>query len=119
MGNSTFTASLSGNKMLLVDARSAGAKIYFEKGGFLYSAKLIVADGDFEANGNLSIVLPGVTKVEGFSIVEDRNGTFAQIVPASITYGTTAGDVKTTVVVAANGSATAMHVLLFGRVDGL
>ena len=120
MGDSTMTvtpsgATTSGTRMILADIRNAG-KAFFEKDVFIYSARLTVADSDFAANGNLSLVLQGVTEVEGFSIVEDRNGTFANIVPSSITYTTTAGAVKATIVIAANASATAMHLFFICKV---
>lgn len=119
MGNSSFSVSpsggitpdsgSSGTEMLLVDVRNAGRPFY-ERNVFIYSARLTVAAGDFAANGNLTLVLEGVTNVQGFNLVEDRNGTFVNIVPSSITYGTTAGDVKATIVIAINSSATALHI---------
>lgn len=120
MGNSSFsvspsgsitphTAGASGTEVLLVDVRNAGRPFY-ERNVFVYSARLVAASGDFEANGNLTLVLEGVTNVQGFNLVEDRNGTFANIVPSSITYGTTAGDVKATIVIAINSSGTALHI---------
>lgn len=125
MGNSTFKVSpsggitphsgSSGTGVLLADIRNAGEPFY-EKDVFIYSARLTVADGDFEANGNLTLTLEGVTEVEGFNLVEDRNGTFANIVPSSITYTTTAGDVKVAIVIAINSSATALHIHAICRV---
>jgi len=114
MGNSLISvtpsgASTSGTQMILVDVRNAGRPFY-EKNVFVYSARLTVANSDFEANGNLTLTLEGVTDVEGFNLVEDRNGTFANIVPTSITYTTTAGDVKAVFVIAINASATALHI---------
>lgn len=108
MGNSTFTASLSGNSALLMNGRNA-YQPFLEKDVFIFSDRLVVADGDIDANGNLSLVLPGVTEVEGFNFIEDRDGTFAAIVPTSITYTTTAGAVSTTIVLAINASTTALH----------
>ena len=115
MANSTYTAALAGSKSLLINGRNA-YQPYLEKDVFIYSEKLIVADSELEADGNLSLVLPGVTEVEGFSFVEDRAGTFAQIVPSSITYTTTAGAVSTTIVLAINASTTALHLFIVAKV---
>lgn len=114
MGNSTFTVTPQGStdtgkRMLLVDVRNAGRPFY-EQNVFVYSARLTVANADIEANGNLTLTLEGVTEVHGFNLVEDRNGTFANIVPASIAYTTTAGDVKAVLTIAINSAATALHI---------
>jgi len=114
MGNSTIDVSLAGNKVLLADYRNALYPV--QKDVMIFSKRFVVANGDYEANGNCTIDLHGITEVEGLSIIEDRNGTFYQIVPSSITYTTTAGAVKAAIVVAAHSTATAMHLFAIGKI---
>jgi len=115
MGDSTFTASLSGNSALIMNGKNA-YQPYLEKDTLWFSDRLVVADGDIAADGNCSIILEGVTEVEAFNLVEDRNGTFVAIIPTSITYSTTAGAVKATMLVAINASTTALHFFAICKV---
>lgn len=114
MSVTTVTETLVDQKATLVDCRN---KLFpFLKDVFIYAYRYNSTDDFDTTKTDFTLVLKGATKILSIYMMKDTAGTFATLVPSSITYGTDFEDVKTTIVADITDSPEYVYVFVVAEI---